>query len=65
MKYSTLITNIDFNLDFFKSLFDDIITDEWREAKGKYALRLADANTVAVQDHAVLQNIKKQKNWKI
>ena len=60
MKYSTLITNIDFNLDFFKSLFDDIITDEWREAKGKYALRLADANTVAVQDHAVLQNIKKQ-----
>jgi hypothetical protein len=30
MKYSTPITNIDFNLDFFKSLFDNVITDEWK-----------------------------------
>ena len=35
-------------------------TDEWKEATGKYALRLADKNIVAVKDHAILQNIKKQ-----
>ncbi len=60
MKYSTPITNIDFNLDFFKSLFNNVITDEWKEATGKYALRLADENIVAVEDYAILQNIKKQ-----
>lgn len=60
MKYFTPITNIDFNLDFFRCLFDDVITDEWKDAKGKYALRLADENIVAVGDHDILKNIKKQ-----
>ena len=41
-------------------LFDDVITDEWKDAKGKYALRLADENIVAVGDHDMLKNIKKQ-----
>ena len=32
MKYYKMIDNIDFNLEFFQTLFAETITDEWKNA---------------------------------
>ena len=58
MKYYKMIDNIDFNLEFFQTLFAETITDEWKNAKGKYGLRSADMHPVYVHKHKELQSIK-------
>ena len=58
MKYYKMIDNIDFNLEFFQTLFAETITDEWKNAKGKYGLRFADMHPVYVHKHKELQSIK-------
>ena len=58
MKYYKMISNIDFNLDFFANLYTETITDEWKIAKGKYGLRFADMYPVHVHKHEELQSIK-------
>lgn len=58
MKYYKMIDNIDFNLEFFRTLFAETITDEWKNAKGKYGLRFADMHPVYVHKHKELQSIK-------
>ena len=58
MKYYKMLSDINFNLEFFQTLFTETITDEWKNAKGKYGLRFADMYPVHVHKHKELQSIR-------
>ena len=58
MKYYKMLSDINFNLEFFKNFIPETITDEWKNAKGKYGLRFADMYLLHVHKHKELQSIR-------
>lgn len=60
MNYHHVIENMNWDINFFRQLYKDTVTDEWINAAGKEALKMSDANPIQVSDHAYLQSIRDQ-----
>ena len=56
MKYYKMIDNIDFNLEFFQTLFAETITDEWKNAQRQIWIKVSRYASVYVHKHKELPN---------